>query len=83
MAAAGPWTTASDLAMLVIAIQNEYEGKADLLLGQELCTTMLTPQINYKGLGVHLKGSARAEAFWHAGNSAGYTCLLYGITNTG
>lgn len=83
MAAAGPWTTATDLAKLVIQIQKEYKGNSDLIIGQELCREMLTPQINYKGLGVHLKGAEKPEAFWHAGNNAGYIGLLYGIISAG
>lgn len=44
---------------------------------------MLTPQINFKGLGVHLTGAEKPEAFWHAGNNAGFVGLLYGITDKG
>lgn len=83
MAAAGPWTTAIDLAKLVIQIQKEYEGKSDLILGQALCKEMLTPQINFKGLSLHLKGVEKPEAFWHAGNNAGYVSLLYGMVSSG
>ena len=83
MAAAGPWTTPTDLAKLIIEIQKEYRGVSDLVINQQLCSEMLIPQINFKGLGVHLTGAEKPEAFWHAGNSEGFTGLYYGIIHSG
>ena len=83
LAAAGFWTTAVDLAKLVIEIQKEYKGVSELILNQQLCKEMLTPQKDFRGLGVHLVGAARAEAFWHAGNNAGYVGLFYGLVDSG
>ncbi|MEM1002324.1 MAG: serine hydrolase domain-containing protein [Bacteroidota bacterium] len=73
-AAAGPWTTAEDLAKLIIGIQTTET---------PLIKEMLTPQINNKGLGVNLKGIHKPEAFWHAGQNEGYTGLLYGMSEDG
>jgi len=75
-AAAGFWTTATDLARLVIGIQNKT-------LLNELATQMLTPQINSMGLGVHLKGDRNVAGFWHAGNNEGYTGILMATSSTG
>lgn len=83
MAAAGPWTTAADLAKLVIEIQKEQAGLSDAILDKALCKEMLTPQLNFKGLGVHLTGVGKPEAFWHAGNTAGFVGLFYGTTVKG
>ncbi len=77
MAAAGPWTTAIDLANLVIGIQK------NLIINAELTQEMMTPQINQKGLGVNLKGLDKPEMFWHAGQNLGYTGLVYGSLNDG
>ena len=77
-AAAGPWTTARDLALLIIELQKAYEGTSDTLLSKQTAETMLSKQINHKGLGVNLKGFENIEAFWHAGQNLGYTALMYG-----
>ncbi len=82
-APAGPWTTAEDLAKLVIEIQKEYHDQSDLILNQQLVKELLTPQINNKGLAVNLKGVREPQAFWHAGNNLGYTALLYGLIDKG
>ncbi len=80
-AAAGPWTTAEDLARLVVGIQDAFAGKDQALWSQQLITDFLTPQINHKGLGVNLKGVDKVDAFWHAGQNLGYTSLLYGLAD--
>ena len=82
-AAAGPWTTAEDLAKLVVAIQGASKNQADPILPQALITKFLSPQINNKGLGVNLKGVDKPQAFWHAGQNLGYTALLYGLIDQG
>lgn len=82
-AAAGFWTTAEDLARLIIGIQNTSEGAPGTILSKESAKSLLSPQINNKGLGVNLKGIDRPEAFWHAGQNLGYTGLLYGLSELG
>jgi CubicO group peptidase (beta-lactamase class C family) len=79
MAAAGPWTTPEDVAKLIVEIQREADGVSDLILDQPLAKAMLTPQINAMGLGPHLAGWQKPLAFWHAGNTAGYVALVYGL----
>ena len=71
--AAGPWTTAEDLAKLVLGIQALSSDDSEFI------KNMMTPQINNKGLGVNLKGLEKPEAFWHAGQNLGFTGLLYGL----
>lgn len=75
-AAAGFWTTATDLARLITGIQSKN-------LLNDLATQMLTPQINSMGLGVHLKGDKNVAGFWHAGNNEGYTGILMATASTG
>lgn len=81
--AAGPWTTPSDLAKLVIEVQKIQQGKSTKLLSQALVQQMLQPQINSMGLGFHLKGASEVLGFWHSGNNAGYTGVLFGLSNSG
>jgi CubicO group peptidase (beta-lactamase class C family) len=84
-AAAGFWTTAEDLAKILIEMQQEYKGVTDKILNQQLLDSMLTPQfqVNDRGLGVALKGAEQVDGFWHAGQNAGYNSLMYATTNTG
>lgn len=81
-AAAGPWTTAEDLAKLVIGIQNAIHNQNHSILSKKLVDEFITPQINYKGLGVNLRGINKPKAFWHAGQNLGYTALLYGLIDS-
>ncbi|WP_118972915.1 hypothetical protein [Taibaiella koreensis] len=78
MAAAGFWTTATDLALLVLELQQEYKGLSSTIADSSLIHEMLRPRINATGLGVHLKGYKDVAAFWDSGNNAGYTGLLFG-----
>jgi len=82
-AAAGPWTTAKDLAKLAIAIQRTHKSNIDPILSRKLISEFLRPQINRKGLGVNLKGVDKPRAFWHAGQNLGYTGLFYGLIDRG
>jgi len=83
MAAAGPWTTPTDLAKLIVAIHQAGNGENKTLPGPELTAQMLTPQLNAMGLGLNLKGADKVLGYWHAGNNAGYTGMLFAITSTG
>lgn len=75
-AAAGLWSTPSDLAKIVIEIQKVYDGKSSII-GQELAKEMLTYM---KGLGVAvppIKGN-RSLYFFHEGANAGFRSLMIG-----
>ncbi len=80
-AAAGFWTTAEDLARLIIGIQEASRGVSDAILSQASAKKLLSPQVNNKGLGVNLRGIEAPGAFWHAGQNLGYTALFYGLTD--
>jgi CubicO group peptidase (beta-lactamase class C family) len=74
MAAAGLWTTPSDLARFLIAIQHARAGAADAVLPRELTEEMLTPQapnISY-GLGLQLEGEGDSFLFGHGGDDQGF-----------
>ena len=78
MVAAGPWTTPSDLSRFVLELQQEYHRLSNLVADSSLVRQMLLPQINTTSVGTHLKGSGEVSAFWHSGNSAGFTGFLFG-----
>jgi CubicO group peptidase (beta-lactamase class C family) len=54
MAAAGLWTTASDLARFGIEIALSKQGKANHVLSEAMTREMLKPQIDQVGLGFFL-----------------------------
>ncbi len=83
LAAAGLWSTPTDLAKCAIAIQECYQGKRASPLSQKMTREMLTPQINQWGLGPKVEGKGENLRFLHAGNNEGFTALLMAYANRG
>jgi len=82
-AAAGMWSTASDLAKFAISIQNASLGQNNSLLSQAQVNTLLTPVRNDYGLGFELDHDGVQTAFHHSGSNLGYKALLFAYTKTG
>jgi CubicO group peptidase (beta-lactamase class C family) len=78
MAAAGLWTTPSDLARVILAL--EKPGK---VLSAETTAQMLTPVKNDYGLGIGVRGTGAGKSFAHGGSNAGFQCMLFGYTDRG
>jgi hypothetical protein len=76
MAAAGLWTTASDLAQFAIAIRRSWKGLPHGLISQASARSMLTAQQNNDGLGVFVVGTGRQTHFFHKGRSAGFDAMM-------
>jgi hypothetical protein len=72
-AAAGLWTTPSDLALYVIEIQDILQGKKDGVLTKETVEMMLTIHKNGWGLGPSLQNEGDSLIFGHGGKNAGFT----------
>ncbi len=83
MAAAGLWTTASDLCRYIIEVQNSLGGKANHVLSQSTTQQMLTPGVGNWGLGLQLGGSSTDPWFSHGGSNAGYESLFVGYDGHG
>ncbi|MDQ2842942.1 MAG: serine hydrolase [Acidobacteriota bacterium] len=83
MAAAGLWTTPSDLARYIIENQQSLVGKANHVLSQQLTQQMLTPGKGNWGLGVEIGGSASNPYFSHGGVNEGFESLFVGYERTG
>ena len=83
MAAAGLWTTASDLARFAIGIQQAFAGKPKAVLSQEMTRQMLTDQKDNDGLGVFLEGEGHTMRFGHNGRDEGFDALLTAGVETG
>jgi CubicO group peptidase (beta-lactamase class C family) len=82
-AAAGLWTTPSDLARFVGEVMNAYLDRPHALLDPPAATEMLTRQAGDFGLGLILGGEGDSRYFWHAGDNVGFKCLLIGYPQAG
>ncbi len=83
MAAAGLWTTPSDLARFAIELENSYLGSSERILSQEMARTMLSPIIDHWGLGIGINGEGKRLYFSHGGGNEGYRCFLVAYAETG
>ncbi|MCI4592283.1 beta-lactamase family protein [Sphingobium sp. BYY-5] len=78
LAASGLWTTAEDLARMVIAIGASYR-RSDGFLPQDLSTEMMTTVTpGFNGLGFRLAGEGAARIFHHAGANDSYKAYIEG-----
>jgi CubicO group peptidase (beta-lactamase class C family) len=82
-AAAGLWTTPTDLARFAIELQQAAAGKSSRVLSQKMAQEMLTPQSDNWGLGITLRGKNSQQRFMHSGSNQGFNCLLLAFTETG
>jgi CubicO group peptidase (beta-lactamase class C family) len=77
LAAAGLWTTPSDLAQVVIELQDALAGRPTRVLKSESAREMLTARIDNAGLGVFLTGpNGSSRRFTHSGRNAGFDAWL-------
>lgn len=83
LAAAGLWTTPSDLARFAMGIQDAYAGKSRAVISQKMAQQMLTGQIDHVGLGVALEGSGQTLRFSHSGGNEGFQCLIVAYAHSG
>ena len=79
LAPAGLWTTASDLARLILDIQASAAGQRGRRLSPGMTRQMLTPLKGSWGLGPALHGSGPQQRFGHDGVNEGFqsTMLAY------
>ena len=67
MAAAGLWTTPTDLARFAIEVQQSLAGKSKKVISQAMTREQLTAQMNDYGLGLAVSGTGIAHTFGHNG----------------
>jgi CubicO group peptidase (beta-lactamase class C family) len=82
-AAAGLWTTPSDLAALMLEISSAASGHDGKVLSAAAARQMLTPQTRGVGFCFQLKGSDRGRQFSHAGRNSGFDALMVMYPGTG
>jgi CubicO group peptidase (beta-lactamase class C family) len=82
-AAAGLWTTPSDLARMILAVQRASAGAPNALLSQATAREMLSVQAGDYGLGFGLDGEDADRVFSHGGSNAGFRALFVGFVEAG
>jgi len=81
MAAAGLWTTPTDLARYAIEIQKAYAGEASVVLSSDMARQMLEPGMNDWGLGPGI--GLGGKAFRHGGSNEGFRCQFIAFMEGG
>lgn len=79
MAAAGLWTTPTDLARWVIAVQNALAGRAEPVLAQAMADAMVTRGPGGWGLGINVEGEGDSLRFSHGGANEGFRAQMIGF----
>ena len=79
MAAAGLWTTATDLATFVVAMQNALRGRPSGPIDASITREMTTPFAGSFGLGLE----DTSDSFSHTGVNEGFQGILLGLLRGG
>lgn len=82
-AAAGLWTTPSDLARLAIEVQRAYNGETGRVLTPETARLMLATQAGSYGLGFRVNGAGDSLRFEHGGSNQGFRAFFVAMAETG
>ena len=82
-AALGLWTTPSDLARLVIALQRSYLDQSPNIIARETAGQMFTPQLDDRGLGFIVGGADEWRSFSLEGHGNNYLCDLFAYVSQG
>jgi len=83
MAAAGLWTTASDLARIAIAVARSRQGRSSLILSEAMTRRMLTQEMNEMGVGWVVRSNDTTGYFAHNGGTVGYRAHMRMTAETG
>ncbi len=82
MAAAGLWTTPSDLSCFLMEIQKALAGRSKVL-SAETARAMTTAVKGSYGLGLSLQGSGASATFGHGGSNEGFKCQMTAFLESG
>jgi CubicO group peptidase (beta-lactamase class C family) len=83
IAAAGLWTTPSDLARFAIELMLSLSDKSNKIISSDMIKQMLTPQQENNGLGIFVDGEDFNFHFSHSGGNEGYRCFLVAYPEKG
>lgn len=83
-AAAGLWTTPTDLATFAIELQKSRAGASNKVLSKEMTIQMLTRSSTSPfGLGIVVAKPEKVASFNHSGANEGFRTMLFVYTETG
>lgn len=83
-AAAGLWTTPTDLCRYIIETQLAYQGKSSKVLSKQTMQLRLTPYVDSSAaLGVFIEKKGADTYFSHSGSDMGFLSLYYGSLTGG
>jgi len=83
-AAAGLWSTPTDLSKFIVSINKAYKGELRQIISPEMAKLSLSKQKNSPyGLGFVVEGEGDELHFMKLGQNAGYQGWLVGLPNTG
>lgn len=84
MAAAGLWTTATDLAKFAIDLQLTIKGQSEKVLSRQMADQMTSPFIEpFEGLGIFLDKKQQDLYFFHGGWNEGFSSKMIAHKNKG
>ena len=72
LAAAGLWTTPTDILIYAMEVKNSLDGKANHVLSVDMTKQMLTAGMGGWGLGIQIGGAADNPYFTHGGVNEGF-----------
>ncbi|MBZ4420409.1 serine hydrolase domain-containing protein [Myxococcus sp. RHSTA-1-4] len=81
MAAAGLWTTPSDLARIAIEVSKARAGTSKRVVSQAMAKQMLTKQSERFGIGFQLEDGS--DRFGHGGSNEGFRAMLVAFADSG
>lgn len=82
-AAAGLWTTPTDLAHYIIETQLALQGKSSKVLNQNFTQKRLEPYRQAAALGVFISDQHGTRYFEHGGSNDGFRCIYLGSLEDG
>lgn len=83
LAAAGLWSTPSDLGNFMLGIGRAYRGEPGGVLSQASARAMLTKVPGGSGQGFGLSGEGEAFRYRHNGGNAGFSCYAVAFADRG
>jgi CubicO group peptidase (beta-lactamase class C family) len=83
LAAAGLWSTPSDLARVVVEVVRSYAGDSNVVLSKQMTRQMLTPPMGWYGLGFFIIETDGGTRFQRPGWNEGYHSFMGGHIDTG
>jgi len=83
MAAAGLWTTPTDLLRYAIEVEKSLDGKANHVLSAGMTRQMLTAGVGNWGLGLEIGGAPGNPYFSHGGVNAGFVNIFAAYAKNG